>query len=224
MDVTGEGARGDDAPVRRELALGQIRPDEKLITETIALEGMHETRAAVFLVITDQRLLWIRDEGPMATMDLWFKDIIASYCHEPTRKMILEAGAARNGDPSRGDTPLVAFELAPLGTPEEIIRVVQSLLPEEAQETLPDLGTGVRARAVIFRKHVPLKEDGGGVTFKLYRDPFARREQWLWDYDDGVDPAAVESLVEAELAKLQAQIAQERGETSDRSAHESDGK
>lgn len=211
MSVSGH--RGHDAAARKALARAQVQPDEKLITQTLALEGMRETRAAVFLVVTDKRLLWIRDEGPMATVDVWFNDIIASYCYEPTRKLILESSAARYKKPADRETALFAFELAPLGTPEEIIRVVQSLLLEEAQETLPDLrGTGLRTRAVIFKQHVPLREDGSGVTFRLYHDPFARREQWLWNYDDGVDPGAVEPLVDAELAKLQGQIARERGE------------
>ncbi|HEV8572050.1 MAG TPA: hypothetical protein VGR49_03230 [Actinomycetota bacterium] len=214
MDLSGNQGDQSDAAVRKQFALAQIQPDERLVSQTLALEGMHEAKVAVFLIVTDKRLVWIRDEGPMATVDLWFKDTVASYFYEPTRKLILEAAPARNEEGSGRDATLGAFELAPLGTPEEIVRIVQSLLPEEALETLPDLrGTGTRAKAVIFQRHVALREDGRGVTFRLYHDPFARREQWRWSHDDGVDPSDVEALVDTELAKLQEEIDRERGES-----------
>jgi hypothetical protein len=214
MDLGGNQGNESDAAVRKRFALAQVQPDERLVSQTLALEGTQEARVAVFLIVTDKRLVWIRDEGPMATEDLWFKDTVASYFYEPTRKLILEAAPATYQEGSGADTTVGAFELAPIGTPEEIVRIVQSLLPEEALETLPDLRrTGTRTKAVIFRRHVALREDGRGVTFTLYHDPFARREQWRWSHDDGVDPSDVEALVDAELAKLQEEIARERGES-----------
>lgn len=131
---------------------GQIGPGENFATQTLGWEMTPRGEAEIALIITDQRLMWTYLKGPSdLALDIWFKHVVAWVGSDTEGGFILEYDNPDEAVISGGQTGIGRFRLQNLGTPAEIVRLVEQFIPEDARTLIPDFeGTGHHERYPEF--------------------------------------------------------------------------